>query len=151
MTGPDDRPVILVVDDDEGTCDLLTTLLARHGYATRAATSGADCLAIVAREPVTLLVLDVVMPGMDGFRVCEALRKTPAGRRLPVLLLTGYDDLATRRQGMRHGVSEFLTKPVDPDELLDRVRTQLRVVELTRGLDRVERLLDGRLAPLTER
>jgi DNA-binding response OmpR family regulator len=142
MTPADDRPVILVVDDDRETCALLARLLEGQGYATRQATSGGQCLAIVAREPVTLLLLDVVMPGMDGFAVCKALRATPHGRRLPVLLLTGYDALAIRRQGIRHGVSEFLTKPIDPDELLARVRTQLRVVGLTRRLERVERLLD---------
>ena len=148
MRTPDDQPVILV-DDDAETCALLTTLLARHGYATRAATSGAHCLAILARDPVTLLLLDVVMPGHGRFAVCEALRATPHGRRLPVLLLTGHDELAIRRHGMRHGVSEFPTKPVDPDELLRRVRTQLRVVALARGLERTERL-DGR-TPLTGR
>ena len=82
---------------------------------------------------------------MDSFAVCEALH----GRRLPVLLLTGHDELAIRRHGMRHGVSEFPTTPVDPDELLRRVRTQLRVVALARGLERTERL-DGR-TPLTGR
>jgi DNA-binding response OmpR family regulator len=142
MSAAENRPVILVVDDDVDTGAVLATLLAQHGYATRQAASGAECLAIVARERVTLLLLDVVMPDMDGFAVCEALRQTPRGRRLPVLLLTGYDGLAARRQGIRHGVCEFLTKPVDPRALLARIRTQLRVVELTRGLERVERRLD---------
>ncbi len=142
MRAPDDHPVILVVDDDADTCVLLTALLARHGYATRAATSGAECLAIVAREPVTLLLLDVVMPGMDGFAVCEALRAMPHGRQLPVVLVTGHDELAIRRQGMRHGVSEFLTKPIDPEVLLAHVRRQLRVVAIGRSLERLERLLD---------
>jgi DNA-binding response OmpR family regulator len=151
MSRLDGRPLILVVDDDADTCALLTTCLAGHGYDTRAATSGAEALAIVAREPVTLLLLDIVMPGMDGFAVCAALRRTPAGRRLPILLVTGHDDLAMRRRGMRLGVSEFLTKPVELDDLLERVRAQLRMVELTRSLDRVERLLDGRLAALTGR
>jgi len=151
MSPLDPQPLILVVDDDVDTCLLLTTWLERHGYATRTATSGAEALAIVAREPVTLLLLDIVMPDMDGFAVCAALRRTPAGRRLPILLVTGHDDLAMRRQGMRHGVSEFLTKPVELDALLERVRAQLRMVELTRSLDRVERMLDGRLAALTGR
>ncbi len=150
MSAAEDRPIILVVDDDVDTGAGLAALLGQHGYATRQAASGADCLAIVAREPVTLLLLDVDMPGMDGFAVCDALRKTPRGRRLPVLL-TGDDELAARRQGIRHGVCEFLTKPVDPRALLARIRTQLRVVELTRGLERVERRLDRDGVRLTGR
>ena len=104
------------------------------------------------REPVTLLLLDVVMPGLDGFAVCRALRATagrPRGPRSSCSPAT--TSLAVRRQGMRHGVCEFLTKPVDPEALLARVRAQLRVVALTRRLDGVERLLDGRIAPLTGR
>jgi CheY-like chemotaxis protein len=143
MTGVSERPLILVVDDDAETCDVLTELLEHHGYATRRAASGAECLATVAREPVTLILLDVVMPGLDGFAVCRRLRTLPLGRRPPVILLTGYDDIAVRRQGMRHGVCEFLTKPVDPDALVARIRTQLRVLALGRRLDGVERWLDG--------
>jgi DNA-binding response OmpR family regulator len=143
MSATTERPVILVVDDDAETCELLAELLEHHGYATRRATSGAECLALVAREPVTLLLLDVVMPGLDGFAVCRRLRTLPSGRRPPVILLTGYDDLAVRRQGIRHGVCEFLTKPVDPEALVARIRTQLRVLALARRLEGVERWLDG--------
>jgi PleD family two-component response regulator len=138
-------PVILVVDDDSETCALLAALLERHGYETRQATSGTECLAVVEREPVTLVLLDVVMPDMDGLAVCRALHASAAGRRLPIVLITGRDGLDVRREGMRHGVCEFLTKPLDSEVLLARVRRQLRVVELTRRLERVKRLLDRNL------
>jgi CheY-like chemotaxis protein len=139
--GPD-RPLILVVDDDPDTCTLLSTFLERHGYAARGVTSGADCLTAVAGEPVSLVLLDVAMPGMDGFAVCRALDRLPAAARPPVVLITGHDSLAVRREGIRHGACEFLAKPLAPDALLARVRRQLHVAALGRGLARVERRLD---------
>lgn len=137
------RPVVLVVDDDPEACTTLAAVLERHGYDTRLATSGAECLGIVGREPVSLVLLDIVMPGLDGFAVCRALQRLPASRRPPVVLVTGHDSLAVRRDGIRHGACEFLTKPVAPDELLARVRRQLHVVALARSLECLERRLDA--------
>jgi len=146
MTTRGQTPLILVVDDDADTCALVSTLLGREGYRTRRALSGAEALAIVDQEPVTLVLLDVVMPQMDGFAVVEALRQHPTGRQIPIILLTGRNDLDTRQEGMQRGVSEFLTKPIDKHELYARVRAQLHIVELSQQLDRVERRLraDGR-------
>src|SRR5207244_4230831 len=79
--------------------------------------SGRECLHIVEQEPVDLILLDVMMPNMDGFEVCEALRALPGGRGVPVILLTARDDLDTRLEGMYQGVSEFLTKPINTHEL----------------------------------
>ena len=141
MTARPPAPLILVVDDDADTCALVSTLLGREGYETRRALSGPEALAIVEQEPVTLVLLDVVMPQMDGFAVIEALRRSRAGRHVPVILLTGRNDLDTRQEGMQRGVSEFLTKPIDKNELYARVRAQLHIVELTRQLDAVERSL----------
>jgi CheY-like chemotaxis protein len=107
MTPADDRPVILVVDDDRETCALLARLLEGQGYATRQATSGGQCLAIVAREPVTLLLLDVVMPGMDGFAVCKALRATPHGRRLHPRPRARGAPARPRRRGPRRQVDSI--------------------------------------------
>ena len=132
---------ILVVDDDPTTCALTTTILEREGYRTRYCTSGKDALAIVAAESVSLLLLDIMMPGMDGFEVCTALRATDKGKRLPIILLTGRDDVDTRLEGMQSGVSEFLAKPVTRHELVARVRAQLHIVSLTRQLEAVERNL----------
>ena len=134
-------PVILVVDDDPGSLDVAARMLEREGYATRRATSGAECLEIVQRDHVDLVLLDVMMPGMDGFDVCSALRGLDVGRQLPVILLTARDDMDTRLEGMYHGVSEFLTKPINRHELYARVRAQLHIVDLTRRLEAVGRAL----------
>ena len=139
MTLSAEPPLILVVDDDPGSRDVAARLLEREGYRTRQAESGDECLRIVADGGVDLILLDVMMPGMDGFEVCTALRE--GGSRTPVILLTARDDLDTRLEGMHRGVSEFLTKPINKPELFARVRAQLHIVELGRQLEVVERSL----------
>jgi two-component system response regulator MprA len=130
---------VLVVDDDPNSLDIAARLLLRQGYKIRTASGGEDCLRIAASEAIDLILLDVMMPGMDGFAVCAALRA--AGRRIPVILLTAKDDMDTRLEGMHHGVSEFLTKPINTHELFARVRAQLHILELARQLETVERNL----------
>jgi DNA-binding response OmpR family regulator len=141
--------LILVVDDDPTTCALTSTLLEREGYRTRFCTSGAEALEVVATSPVSMILLDVMMPGMDGFEVCARLRATEAGKRLPIILLTGRDDVDTRLEGMQSGVSEFLAKPVTRHELLARVRAQLHILSLTRQLEQVEQNLKQRTGAAT--
>ena len=136
--------VILIVDDDPTTCALTTTLLEREGYRTRWCSSGREALEVVATTPVSLILLDVMMPGMDGFEVCSKLRATEAGKRLPIILLTGRNDIDTRLEGMQSGVSEFLAKPVTRHELLARVRAQLHILDLTRQLEQIEANLKQR-------
>ena len=143
--------LVLVVDDDPTTCALTTTILERAGYHTRFCTNGKDALAVVAAEPVALVLLDVMMPGMDGFEVCSALRKTEKGKRLPIILLTGRDDVDTRLEGIQSGVSEFLAKPVSRHELLARVRAQLHILSLTEQLETVERNLREKSGPAANR
>jgi len=139
MTLPAEPARILVVDDDPGSRDVAARLLEREGYRTQQADSGEECLRMVREGGIDLILLDVMMPGMDGFEVCTALRD--GGSRIPVILLTARDDLDTRLEGMHRGVSEFLTKPINRTELFARVRAQLHIVELGRQLEIVERNL----------
>ena len=139
MTLPAEPAHILVVDDDPGSRDVAARLLEREGYRTQQADSGEECLRMVREGRIDLILLDVMMPGMDGFEVCTALRD--GGSRIPVILLTARDDLDTRLEGMHRGVSEFLTKPINRTELFARVRAQLHIVELGRQLEIVERNL----------
>jgi DNA-binding response OmpR family regulator len=132
-------PTILVVDDDAASGDIVSRLLVREGYATRVASSGVECLRILRTEQIELLLLDVMMPGMDGLQVCAALHAEHS--RVPIILLTAKDDTTTRAEGMHLGVTEFLTKPINRAELLARVRAQLHVIELARQLETVERNL----------
>jgi DNA-binding response OmpR family regulator len=112
-----------VVDDNETVLDLLDLLLSNHGSTVLRAQSGSQCLAVVQREPVDLVILDVMMPGMDGIKVTAELKRTLPS--LPIILLTAKDDLATRAAAMALGVNEFVTKPIHNRELLARVRTQI--------------------------
>jgi DNA-binding response OmpR family regulator len=121
------NPTILVVDDNKGVLEFLLLLLSKHGLAVVGASSGSECLAIVNSRPVDLIILDVMMPAMDGLQVCEELKKThPA---IPIILLTARDDMMTRAAAIDLGVSEFVAKPVNNRDLLSRVRTQLRNLE----------------------
>jgi DNA-binding response OmpR family regulator len=126
---------ILIVDDDANTLEILRRWLTREGYATVSADNGPACLDALGTQAVDVIVLDVMMPGMDGLEVCEKLREHPAWRMIPVMLLTAKDDIETRSRGMLLGVSEYLTKPVNKHELFARLQAQLHSRELERRMD----------------
>ncbi len=123
---------ILIVDDNRDFVDLIQHLLEHHGFAAQCAYSGAECLEIVRRQNIDLVILDVMMPKMDGLSVCRELKSiAPA---LPVFLLTAKDDLATRAAAMEFGASEFLAKPVNIEDFLTRVRTQCHISHWDKNL-----------------
>ena len=121
---------ILVVDDSEANRRLLVDLLTVHGYALRSAHDGASCLASVAETPPDLILLDVIMPGMDGFAVCRTLREDARYRMLPIVIVTSLDPYQERVKGLDAGADDFLSKPIHAPELLARVRSLLRVKHL---------------------
>jgi PleD family two-component response regulator len=126
---------VLVVDDDRRSVDILCRLLGLDGIEAVGETSGEAALALTATRDFDCILLDVMMPEMDGLEVCTRLRAQERTRSIPVILLTGKDDEATRAAGMRLGVSEFLAKPVVKHELWSRVRTQLRARARVREID----------------
>ncbi len=129
------RGRILIVDDDPNTLEILRRWLNREGYATISADNGPACLDALGKEPVDVIVLDVMMPGMDGLQVCERLREHTTWRTIPVMLLTAKDDIETRSRGMLLGVSEYLTKPVNKHELFGRLEAQLHSREIERRME----------------
>ena len=128
-------PTILVVDDNKAILDFLLLLISKHAFAAIGASSGRECLQIVQRQHVDLILLDVMMPVMDGLEVCQELKKLAPS--VPIILLTARDDMMTRAAAMDLGVSEFVAKPVNNKDLLDRVRTQLRNLEWGKATDQV--------------
>ena len=126
-------PTVLVVDDNNGVLEFLMLLLSKHGLSVIGASSGDQCLNIVKNRPVSLIILDVMMPAMDGLEVCRELKKIT--RSIPIILLTARDDMTTRAAAMDLGVSEFVTKPVNNRDLLNRVRMQLRNLEWEKTAD----------------
>jgi DNA-binding response OmpR family regulator len=120
------RPVILLVDDTPANLDLLRAMLSPY-YDLRIANRGAKALAICASsEPIDLLLLDVMMPEMDGFTVCRALRAQPATRELPIIFLTAKHETEDIVSGFACGANDYITKPFRPPELLLRIKMHLR-------------------------
>ena len=129
------KPVVLVVDDDQLATKAVVQLLERRGFTMLTAPNGREGLTILANTPVDVLVLDVMMPEMSGLDVCRTLRSDGRFAELPVILLTGCDDIETRAAGMKLGVSEFLCKPFAHHELIARINNQLEVRRIERELD----------------
>jgi DNA-binding response OmpR family regulator len=123
----------MVVDDDQDTVAILARHLQREGFVPIEANSGAQCLKLVQENEVDVILLDLMMPDMDGFQVVRELRNNPVTAEIPVIMITARDDLDARAEGMRLGVSDFLAKPVFRRQLASRVRAQLEVVETARN------------------
>ena len=115
------QAAILVVDDDGATRRLVAFALRRGGFEVLEAETGEAALAVVRTETVGLLVLDMVMPGMSGTEVVQALRSRPETATLPVLLMTGSGDADSVIEGLAAGADDFVPKPVRLDELVARV------------------------------
>ena len=130
----DTKNRILIVDDDLHAIEILTRMLGREGYECVSASSGKVALETVRGKLVDVILLDVMMPEMDGLQVCEHLRADDTLRQIPVILLTAKDDMETRARGMSLGVSEYLTKPINKRELFTRIAAQLHSRELNRRL-----------------
>jgi DNA-binding response OmpR family regulator len=126
-------PQIMVVDDDKDTVTILARHLQREGFVPIEANSGAQCLKLVHENEVDVILLDLMMPEMDGFQVVKALKESPETADIPIIMITARDDMDARAEGMRLGVSDFLAKPVFRRQLASRVRAQLEVVETARN------------------
>lgn len=121
---------ILVVDDTPRNVKLLADLLAVKGYAVVTAASGREALAQLAAAQPDLVLLDVVMPEMSGYEVCQKIRATEGTAMLPVIMVTALDPAEERVKGIEAGADDFLTKPINQAELLARVKSLLRIKEL---------------------
>jgi two-component system cell cycle response regulator len=118
---------ILVVDDIEANVRLLEAKLTAEYYDVSAAYDGPTALAMAGEVNPDIILLDVMMPGMDGFEVCRRLKNDPITRHMPVVMLTALDGRSDRVEGLRAGADEFLTKPIDDVMLLSRVRSLTRL------------------------
>jgi len=116
---------ILIVDDDETMVNLLSTVLEFEGYRTRKALSGKEALEAISEEPPRLVLLDIMMPGMDGFEVLASLRGDPSTEDIPVIMLTARTDDRDMFEGWRRGADEYVTKPFDPHVLVEVIEKVL--------------------------
>ena len=114
---------ILVVDDDENICRLLKMYLANEGFQIFVAYDGAKALEYVEKEKIDLIILDVMMPVMDGWDVCRAVRKIST---VPIIMLTARDMLEDKLTGFEAGADDYMVKPFETKELVARVKARLR-------------------------
>ncbi|USD36158.1 HD-GYP domain-containing protein [Ferrimonas sp. SCSIO 43195] len=131
-----DNPVILVVDDNPDNINLLSSVL-RNDYKVKAATSGHKALEIVARTPrPDMILLDVMMPKMDGYQVCERLKKDPTTAHIPVIFVTAKIAVEDETRGLELGAVDYITKPINPSLVRARVHTHLALSDQNRELTR---------------
>jgi DNA-binding response OmpR family regulator len=117
---------VLIVDDERRNRDLLAIMLAPEGFELSTAATVEEALTLVARQPPDVILLDVMMPGMDGYQMAAAIKGNPATRHVAIVMITGRDDPQTRSLAMKAGADDFFTRPVDRTELCERLRALLR-------------------------
>ena len=132
---------VLVCDDDARVRGLLGRLLAAHGFSVRTADNGEHALDEISRHTPDLLLLDITMPGLNGFEVCRRVRRMSEGELLPIVLITGLPDSDSRIRGLESGADEFISKPFEHGVLIARIRALLRVKHLTDQLERTENVI----------
>jgi class 3 adenylate cyclase len=142
-----DRQRLLVVDDTPHNVKLLADLLEVHGHAVETATNGREAIEKIERDPPDLVILDVVMPEMNGYEVCRWIRSREETRLLPVVMVTALDPGEERLKGIEAGADDFLAKPVQTNEVLARVKSLLRIRSLHETVRRqAEELADWNLS-----
>ncbi len=139
-SSPIDHPPIkhsgvLIVDDNEQNLELLHAYLDELGGEVRVAHDGLEAIDSVADNAPDIILLDIMMPKMSGFQVCEKLKKDPATRDIPIIMVTALNEVGDVERAIDSGADDFLTKPVNKLELLTRVRSLLRVRQLKRQLE----------------
>lgn len=132
---------LLIVDDEPQVRKLLETLLQHEGYQTVCASSGEEALQVVAQQAPDLILLDIMMPGMDGYEVASQLKSDDATAGIPIIMLSALSDAGARVSGLESGAEEFLSKPIERIELSLRVRNLLRLTAHGERADNIRQAL----------
>src|SRR5580698_1109315 len=134
VNNPGSSGSILAVDDQQVNLDLLIRLLSNHGYQVETAHDGEAALIAIERLPPDLVLLDVQLPGIDGFEVCRRIKQNPVTRLIPVVLVTGLNAREHKIRGIDAGADDFLSKPFDVAELRARVKSLVHLKRYTDDL-----------------
>ncbi len=128
---------VLIADDNQQNRELLEAYLDGEGYEIVMATDGEETVRLVAEQPPDIVLLDIMMPRLSGYEVCERLKQDPETRKIPVLMVTALDEMGDIEKAIEKGCDDFLKKPVNGLELQTRVRSLLRVRHLQNERDRL--------------
>ena len=137
------KPIILVVDDQIPNIELLEAFLVPQGYDILRALNGEEALSTLSSNDIDLILLDVMMPGLDGFEVTRRVRENPAFRQLPIILVTALREMSDHVKGIEAGCDDFISKPIDKTELLARVRALLKVKAYHDLVDNYQKKLES--------
>jgi PleD family two-component response regulator len=140
---------VLIVDDERHNRQLLEVMLSPAGYQIQMAAGGREALAMIEAERPDLILLDVMMPDMDGYEVAAEVKRGLLTRNIPIILVTALDDRDARLRGLTAGAEDFLTKPVDRAELLVRVRNLLRLKTYGDYFDQHAQMLEAEVSART--
>lgn len=120
-----DVPIILVVDDETVNRTILSWILEEAGFDVLTAASGPEARELASRSQPDLVLLDILMPGEDGYSVCRSLKKTPATRHIPVIFISGLSESSEKARAREMGAVDFIMKPFSRQDILERVRLHL--------------------------
>ena len=136
MTPTQETDLILIVDDSPADLEVLSKTLTDAGFEIAIAIDGESALEQVGYELPTLILLDVLLPGIDGFETCRRLKMNPLTQEIPIIFLTVLDDTLDKIKGLNLGAVDYISKPFQQEEVLARVRVQLKLYSLTKTLER---------------
>ncbi len=127
MPGKNSHPTILIVDDNKENIDLIAYFLKPQKYNLLTARDGLEALKVVEEQKVDIILLDIMLPHLDGFQVCERLKKDPSTRFIPIIMITALKELKDKIRSLEVGADDFISKPFENVELLTRVKSLLRI------------------------
>jgi putative two-component system response regulator len=134
-------PAILVVDDIRANVDLLEAIFIKEGFAVHSALGASEAMKVIEKHHVDLAVVDIMMPGIDGFRLCSTLKQKAGNHFFPVILLTALSDRNSRIKGLEVGADDFISKPFETLELVLKIRSLLKLKNLHEELDHSENII----------
>jgi DNA-binding response OmpR family regulator len=117
---------VLVVDDNQDAVNILVRVLEKNGYAVLVARSGEEAIRMTRSEDPGLILLDIMMPGIDGFEVCQAVKSSSKTKHIPIVMVTGKTDFESRFRALRLGAADYLRKPIHPVETVMKVKAYLK-------------------------
>lgn len=136
-----ERPSILVVDDVSSNLELLEAIFIKEGFKVYTALGASEAIEIFMKQGIDIVVLDVMMPGIDGFELCSRLKKFSGKRFFPIILLTALSDKKSRIKGIESGADDFISKPFDTTELVIKIKSLLKLKSLQEELDHSENII----------